>query len=565
MIAGCSTQAVSKVWLEAPGWSRGVLIGNSGINEPVAMLVDEDGSLYLATFDDADPPHPQIWRFDRNGTLVWQEILEEVEINFPSHPRLTFTSQGVNFFWVDEGHLIETVLDRQGSVISEPSRISGELDVDTFDVEAFQAGLSIWVGGSDDQPGLYSRTVDGAWSLIDPRGSRPDAAVDADGNIHLAWAHIPANRVQTEFVYGFYPNGDLAQGRYNVVLQPEFRTTDRIEGPRIALTDGLVFIFWTTEIKTGRQAGEIVSSYVSFNQGQEKLFIAGQRITVPSSANLEYEYETEDSFVSSPRLAWSPEDRGTTQIIQLTPNTSFSDQVVLALRARVSYRSQPQRSQIGLLFFDGEVYESYQLITTSQAASINPTLVSGLDGYLYLSWTEKDPRGENVIYLATTSSDMRATFNEVSSDDVKTMLSETVFGLLSGMAFVPFVLIWLVPPMLLVAITSKLRHPEDSFFNPRTLISLGISLAGYWLLKLGMVPTLRTVVPFLVWIPIIPSGWQMILRIGIPLLIAGLGMFIAYRATYGRDRKSPFLFMVIYAIADGLLTMAVYGYSMMGF
>lgn len=565
MLAGCSSQALSKVWLGPPGWSRGVLIDNSGINEPLALAIDESGNLYLAGFVDTDPPRPHVWRFDRNGELIWGTSLEDVETNYPSRPRLALTAEGINFFWVNEGQLIKSILDRQGDIIFPPSVVSGDLDVESYDVESSQDELALWVGGGEDQPGIFSQSGGSNWTLVDPLGSRPDAAMDADGNIHLAWAHMPANHVHTEFVYGFFPHGDLTDGWYNVVLTPEFRTTDRIEGPRIALTDDEVFIFWTTEIKTGRQAGEIVSSYVSFAQGQEEHFISGQRIIVPRSADLDYAYESDDSFISGPRLAWSPEDNGTTQILQLTPNTSLADQIVLALRARVSHRSQPELSQIGLLFFDGADFESYQLITTTQAASVNPTLVSGLDGNLYMSWLEKSPSGENVIYLATTSPEMRTTFDEISGDDVKIMLSETIFGMLSGIAFVPFVLIWLVPPLLLVALTTKVRRPEDDLFAPRTLISLGISVAGYWLLKLGMVPTLRTVVPFLVWIPVIPASWQIILRFGIPVLISGLGLFFAYRSTYRRDRKSPFLFMVIFAIVDGLLTMAVYGHSMMGF
>jgi hypothetical protein len=565
LLAGCSSPVLSKVWLEPSGWSRGVLVGSGVINQPAALQLDEDGGIYLATFVNSDSPVPHIWRFDSTGTLVWQIALEDAETSFPSLPRLATTPEGLTFFWVDEGHLFETILDEGGRMLRRPTVISGDLDVATFDVETLNDGLTLWVGGGEDQPGIYS-SLDGAtWSLVDPLGSRPDASVDTDGNIHLTWAHMPPNRSGTEFIYGFYPDGDLVQGRYHVVVQPEFRTTDRIEGPRIALTKDLVFIFWSTEIKTGLQAGVIVPSYLSFYQGQQRQFNAGERITVPGSAGLEYEDQIDDSFVTGPRLAWSADDFGTTQILQLTPNTSMADQIVLAIRPRVSFRSQPEHSQIGVLYFDGFTYESYQLLTTTQASSINPTLVSGPDGYLYLSWLEKSPSGEDVVYLATTSPDMMATFNEVSSDDLKTMVSEAVFGLLSGMVFVPFVLIWLVPPMLLVALTSKLRRPEDDFLTPRTLLSLGLSIGGYWLIKLGMVPTLRTVVPFLVWIPVIPAGWHLILRIGIPVLIAGLGLFVAHRATYARDRKSPFLFIVAYVILDGLLTMAVYGYSLMGF
>ncbi|MGD8821999.1 MAG: hypothetical protein PVG63_02765, partial [Anaerolineales bacterium] len=529
ILAGCSSPVLTKVWLEPPGWTRGVLVASGVINEQAALVVDDEGDAYIATFINSDPPEPHVWRFDPSGTLAWEIAIEDFETNFPSQPRLAWIPEGLALLWVDQGHLFQMVLDDQGVILEQPSVISGDLEVDSYDIERLHDGVTIWVGGGEDQPGIYAATENGSWSLVDPLGSRPDASVDAQGNIHVAWGHIPANRVATEFVYGFYPQGQLAGGRYHVVLQPEFRTTDRIEGPRIALTDDRVFIFWSTEIKTGLQAGEIVSSYVNFYQGQQRHFIAGQRIVVPASAGLDYQYEPDDSFVTGPRLAWTPEGYGTTQILQLTPNTSLTDQIALALRPRVSYRSQPQHSQIGVLYFDGADYDSYQLLTTTQAASINPNLVSGTDGYLYLSWLEKSPSGEDVVYLASTSPEMRTTFNEVSSDDVKTMLSETIFGLLSGMAFVPFVLIWLVPPMLLVALTSKLRRPEDGFTAPRTLISLAISLAGYWLIKLGMVPTMRSAVPLLVWIPVIPEGLHLILRIGIPVLIAVLALFVAYR------------------------------------
>jgi hypothetical protein len=50
----------------------------------------------------------------------------------------------------------------------------------------------------------------------------------------------------------------------------------------------------------------------------------------------------------------------------------------------------------------------------------------------------------------------------------------------------------------------------------------------------------------------------------VPLLITGLALAVAWRYTYGRDRPSPFFFLLSYMALDSVLTMAVYGVTFYG-
>jgi hypothetical protein len=564
-VSGCSANTSSKVWLGPPGWSRGVQQGVSNVNSPIALGLDEVGHLYLFGFTADEPPAPRLQQVDPEGNLVWEQEYTEFTSQTPRIPKLVVGTQSVDLFWLDGRGLNRLTTDIQGEPQGPAAVLTTGWIVDSYDVAMYGGLTSVWVGVVEGDTGLWTLETGGEWVLVDSEGTRPDAAFDAQGNLHLAWAHMPANRIETEFVYGFFPAGDLEAGRYHVVIQPEFRTTDDIDGPAIGLVGEKAYIFWTNTIKTGMQAGEIVSSYISFWQGQQTYIPHGTRITVPREAEIEHEVLFEDHFVTGPRMEWTLQNQGTTQLLALTPNQTYGPQLVIALTAKVSLHSQPSQTQIALLFFGEEGYTSYQLLTQSQAASVNPTLLSDPNGHLYLTWMEKNGGGLNVFYLATTSPIMQTFMNEVTTDAIGGMIGEALFGLVSGMVMVPFMLIWLVPPMILLGITAKLRRPDMQLSSPRLLVSFALSLAGYWFIKLGMVPTMRSIVPFLVWIPVIPAGWQLVLRIGVPSIIAAIGLYIAYRATYGRDRRSPFLFIVIYAIIDGLLTMAVYGYSIMGF
>jgi hypothetical protein len=66
-------------------------------------------------------------------------------------------------------------------------------------------------------------------------------------------------------------------------------------------------------------------------------------------------------------------------------------------------------------------------------------------------------------------------------------------------------------------------------------------------------------IPFSAWIPDIPAAVALALRIAVPLLASALGLFVAYRSTYARERMQPLFFLLIFILVDGFITIAIYG------
>ena len=95
--------------------------------------------------------------------------------------------------------------------------------------------------------------------------------------------------------------------------------------------------------------------------------------------------------------------------------------------------------------------------------------------------------------------------------------------------------------------------------GPGTIISLLLTLITLWGIKVTVLPGMFDYVPLSAWLPALPSWLNLPLQLGVPLLIAGLA-FLAARYYVGRKNVySIFLFTIIYAVVDAILTMALYG------
>jgi len=129
---------------------------------------------------------------------------------------------------------------------------------------------------------------------------------------------------------------------------------------------------------------------------------------------------------------------------------------------------------------------------------------------------------------------------------------------------IPFVLVWLIAPVILIGLSSLIREENERLNSRGTLISLGLALLALWAGKFISLPQMQDYVPFSAWLPIIPSWMDLLLQVGVPLFFAGLGLLLAWQFTYRRQYASLFFFVVIYALVDGLLTMAVYGVLVYG-
>jgi hypothetical protein len=96
---------------------------------------------------------------------------------------------------------------------------------------------------------------------------------------------------------------------------------------------------------------------------------------------------------------------------------------------------------------------------------------------------------------------------------------------------------------------------------PASKILLVISLLVYQVTKVLFIPDILTYVPFSAWIDI-PSSWHFLLRIGVPILILLIGIWVAER---GRRRyEGTVLYYALVTITDMFLSMGVYGVFYLG-
>jgi hypothetical protein len=343
-------------------------------------------------------------------------------------------------------------------------------------------------------------------------------------------------------------------------VQPRFRITDRVQGPRLGLDGDQVYVFWTTLVQTGTSAGMVDTSYVHFPQGRPAPALSRRALTVPPAHGLDYQAYPDGVLEAGERVPLEPGARGTTRASQIEGNPSVTRELVVALRVEIEYLMRKQAAQVGTAFFRNGLLTSYQLLSFTPANSSAPAIASDGAGWLHVTWLERGELPGFMVYYASTAPSVRAALAPLTAQDAGLLAAETLFGLLSGALFVPFALIWIVAPLLLLVLASVLRRESQDLFSLHNVVGLGLALAAYWVAKLAMLPGMRDYVPFSAWLPFIPSWLSLPLRLGVPLAIAGLGLWAAWHYVYRRGAgRSPTFFLLVYAAIDGPLTMAVYG------
>ncbi|HEX9597051.1 MAG TPA: hypothetical protein VF982_09260, partial [Anaerolineales bacterium] len=81
-LSACSTASATHVWLEAPGWSRARLLGDTESGYPVLPALDEDGNRYFALAHlEANVPIIEVFALNDEMEPLWQTefALERLE------------------------------------------------------------------------------------------------------------------------------------------------------------------------------------------------------------------------------------------------------------------------------------------------------------------------------------------------------------------------------------------------------------------------------------------------------------------------------------------------------
>jgi len=139
------------------------------------------------------------------------------------------------------------------------------------------------------------------------------------------------------------------------------------------------------------------------------------------------------------------------------------------------------------------------------------------------------------------------------------MASDTLFGIVSDLLLAPVVFIWLIPAMLVLALTAWLRRGEGRGQKIRTAFCVLLAVGVYWATKLGFFPAIQSSIPFKAWIPVISNPLGRILQIAVPIVIMLIALGFSYRSMRKRGAFSPTIFILVYILWDSLLTLGIYG------
>lgn len=567
-LAACSGPPEG-AWLNAPGWGRAQLIGQSSIPDPAPLALDGEGNIYTVLATQAGENQTlSVLKVDRDVNQVWESEIE-AELSQPDRPYIAWDGDHLRIFWIDREHLYTATMDNTGQTVAGPRLLSGEETASGYAMAVDDDGrIAVWFGGTARNPGVFAvnpLAADSLPRLVDAEGYRPQLRFDAGGDLHAIWLHYPPGVVDATVYYGRYMEPtEIDAGTSLVSFTVGF--TSGLEGPYLGVDDEDAYVMWSILVRTGPAAGSATTSYISFPLGQPQQAAAPQDLYIPANYDLAYDDSLTGSLLQAgPRVSLDQAGSRT------APQDIWSDQIpqrelVVAARAIIAYELRKQASQAMLIYFQDGKATTYQLLSFSRTGTRAPYVRSDAEGHLYATWMETGAESRFVAYMGGTAPDIHAALNRTTLRDVGRMLSETIFGLLAGAVLSPFLgVLWLVAPMIVLAATSFLRHDDERTISPGSVVSLLLALGAYWVVKIGTLPGIGEHVPFSGWIPIIPDWLDLPLRYGVLILIAIAALIVAWRFTYRRQAHSALNFMLIYTAVDSVLSMAIYGSIVYGF
>ncbi len=558
-ISACAAQP-ERLWIKTPGWSRAQLLGNTRVGDPVQLAVSEDGNVhifFIAATEDG--PRLHIQKMDKDANTIWTQTFTEIELFNPSEPKLILDGEVLHLYWVMQGSLYRSRVDTSGGIVSSPEVLSGKKAAKTYDVARSEDEVTIWFSGTEDQPGLYT-LQDGEIVLVDRDGFQVDIQYDRNGTLHVIWSRSSPDGNRYDIYYGAYPAGRFEPGFAKIAASPLVFGTVIFEGPHLGLDRTDAYIFWSITHLSGEEAGTAETLYTHFPIGHPEVASNEKNLTVPYSYDLNYEEMESDAPPTGERVHLQEGFVGGGRYItQVNPGPTVGEELVVAFHARLGYLLRKTQSQVSSVFLHDGVHKGYQQLSFTSSFSSQPAIFSDEDGHLYLSWLEKGSEPGWMVYFASTAPSLMDGLGGITADDMSRVAAEAIFGLLTGALLIPVAFIWFIPAMIVFVIFSRLLRSDEKVTDIRGLLTLGITLVALWVAKIGVLPGIRTYVPFSAWIVFLPDWIRIPLLIGVPILIAVLSLGLAWIISSREEQPTTYKLIVAYIVIDGILTMAIYG------
>jgi hypothetical protein len=350
LLSACSG-VIDRLWLEAPGWSRAALVGQTSLNQPVLMAFNGEGEMALLAFDRVGSDYyPKIITLNRGGEILGERVLD-ILIDKPGKTHMYWEGDELTFIWIDNQQLFLAFIDSSGNILGTPTLLSGEATVGSFNLATAPDGLRhLWFGGTRGLPGIYAMTIDEKPNepvLVDSLGMNPSVQFDGEGALHAAWILFPEGEVNPHLYYASYPDGSVEPERQAMVAAVSIRVDSNLVGPSLGVDSHQIYLFWNEEVRSGRRANRGTGMLVHFPVNQPELASEAELVLIPQIQELLYEDPPESELVigSQMRLEAGDYPQVSPDLIQVSATTD--EAIVLGLQLQMPDSQGYMVSQLG--------------------------------------------------------------------------------------------------------------------------------------------------------------------------------------------------------------------------
>ncbi len=557
------------IWLKSLGWSRALFVGNTAYKDPVPVAINAQGEQAILLIEkeaEGDSAHFRLKVYAKNADLLWDNLLSEIDVSKPENATLLWDAETLRLFWIDEEQLYTLSVDSSGNMVGDPLLLSeGETVGSLSAVTDSTNGIRLFYAGTREEPGVYAlNSFDGTQpkSTLDPVGFRIQARYDQQGILHLGWVRYPAGYGTSEIVYATDSGEPLS------VQEITTSPVNVLDGPVLGVDADGIYLFWTVTIRTGMEAGTVQTQYLYFPYGQPAPGTKPQQFFAPAlSSSLTQVAFAPQSLRVGERVDLRSERLPlTADVVELATNLSPSGELALAFQSPTQHLWRKMKKQVNLIYFAGGEPTSYQPLSYTTTLSTTPNIVSDADGYLYITWLEKQQSDWHTVYFASTAPEMVTALGHTTGDEFLRVFGQVVFGLLVGMLMAPIAgAVWMLAPMFVLLLTSPLRKLSNERTRMvMTVLSVVLAIVAYWVGKFAVLPGMSAYVPFSAWVPEISVAVGNLLRWFVPLFFSLVALLIAWHYTFRQSNDSTLYFLLIYIGVDALLTSAVYAVLIFG-
>lgn len=565
LLSGCGLGSVQKGRKPSPDWSRGLPVGLS-VSGTLGMAVEGEGDrvhlVWPTEIENRAGIHYQ--QLDDTAVSVVDRPLE-LPSGQSRTPRLLLADTGeLHLFWAsrpttnEPWRLWHAMLDENGNVASSPMPLSPEeMNVGTYVVapDPTAGGVVVWDDVSAG--GLYATQLQGTavsaeLTIITPSGESPTARFDSAGILHLAW------RDEARILYATFPGSEFEPSEGTQIVDLDIGPGDSVDGPVLGLAGERAYVLWSVFSQSGLEAGTSRTAYVSFPPASPALSVAERIYISPVEDHTYQAYQGNYPLTQLVPPLLSP-GASSDYVAEPAVAASQGNELAAVVALNQAFRQQTAIQMAVVLLEEGEV-KGYQMAAKTETFSQDAVLTADNAGHLHLVWREGS-RGQRAYY-ATTAPEARSVIDRLSIDDALNAFLTGGLEATAGILLFPLAALWLIPGGILLGLWRMTRDFETmAEISSRVLLILAIGL--YQVTKLLFLPTILSYVPFSAWLDI-PVAWREAFIVGVPVLIFVLALTAAEWRRRKRPDTSSFLYYVVVAGVDAILTLAVYGVNLMG-